>query len=314
MKNNLINSLRSFIKNKINEIYDNEKNEINEDEKNKLIAKLRFYIMNAIDENKDVDSNLIFDIIDTLKNYYELEHWIKHVVVDFRSNTNNQPLGIHDKYTDELTFNIAAIKYKIETLSDIFRLSVNEKIYFLYCELLIIILHEIEHANQHRTFHSNDKDLESLIIQASYCISFTKLEEKGYKLEDIEKQWKKTLSEEFHKENYNISPIERLAEIKSLNITEQVFNIKNDDERISSVRSYIAASLKTIYENGYDRYLSPTITYIQRFNPFADLEEILDKSKGLSYKERIIYGLQISNNEQAENENKETTNGKILIR
>ena len=91
--------------------------------------------------------------------------------------------------------------------------------------------------------------------------------------------------------------------------TELILNIV-----ISDIKFYIINNLNTAYKNGYDRFISPTITYIQRTNPFADLEEILAKSKGLSPTERIIYGLQISNNEQAENENKETTNGKILIK
>ena len=298
---------------------------------NKLIDKLRFYMMNAIDENKDVDSNVIIDIIDILINYYKLESWVRNINVTINEEFNNNmlSLGFYNWYDKQMTFHINAIKYFVGNFSNSFSFSIPEKKYFTYCILLIAILHEIEHANQNRVSESDAKDLESLIIQNSVFIDTAKLLEKGYKVEDIEKHCKKINSKEFQKENYNISPIERLASIKALDTTYHIFDFKYGKEKtmsemsstelilnivISDIKSYIIDNLNTAYKNGYDRYISPTITYIQRTNPFADLEEILAKSKGLSPTKRIIYGLQISNNEQAENENKETTNGKILIK
>ena len=160
---------------------------------NKLIDKLRFYMMNAIDENKDVDSNVIIDIIDILINYYKLESWVRNINVTINEEFNNNmlSLGFYNWYDKQMTFHINAIKYFVGNFSNSFSFSIPEKKYFTYCILLIAILHEIEHANQNRVSESDAKDLESLIIQNSVFIDTAKLLEKGYKVEDIEKHCKK---------------------------------------------------------------------------------------------------------------------------
>ena len=280
---------------------------------NNLINDLRNYIMNAISENKDVDSNIITDITDIIINYYKLEYYVRNINV-IKGQFNSCFYHNGDK---QITIYTSTLRNDVENLSTVLQLSPSEKVYFLYCRLLIIILHEIEHANQEKITYSFNKDLESLIIKTSNSFFAPCILSKGCSLKDIKKQCAKVETKEFNKQNYDISPLERLANLKSLTTTNKVFN--NDSIPLSKIKKYFTSILLSTYLKGYDKYPAPTITYIQRFNPFADLKKILSKSQDLSLKECLTYGLELSNgsfsiNEILNDDSEKTTDEKVLTK
>ena len=257
---------------------------------NNLINDLRNYIINAIKDGKVIEKETIFDLINIIKTYYSLDSYIRKIKID-SSETRN----MGDYYKGQLTICLNALKNNINEEAFLLDLKRNDITYFLYYEVLATILHEVEHANQEMIFFSCNDDIESLIIKNAYGIDIPKLLNKGISHEEINKLCKK--GKRYYTQNYDLSPIERLADVKAFRMAIEVFNFNSDDISLMHIRNFAISNLWDAYMRSYENHLNPTETFIQGYNPYGDLEKIQAIVKYLPFAKRFFYGLEISEKE-----------------
>ncbi len=257
---------------------------------NNLISNLRCYIMNAIRNNKKINQDIISELIYIIKNYYRLDSYIQRINVVTDDNEN---IGLY--YKGQLTIYLNALKEEISAELSLLDVRDNDIIYFIYYETLVTLLHEIEHINQERMFFSHKDDIESLIIKNSFGIDIAKLLSKGISRAEINNLCKR--GEIYYNQNYDISPIERLADVKAFRTAIEVFNFNSNDKSLILLRDFAISNLWEAYMNSYENHLNPTETYIAGFNPYGSLEEIQTIGKSLPFAKRFFYGLEISDKE-----------------
>ncbi len=221
-------------------------------------------------------------------NQNDIEKLIEYIVInkslnDYILNIDFQPirsnnLASYSTYTKIITIYTKTIDKMITNLENNF-LSTNnfEKILYKNLSILQVILHEIEHANQQRIAYK-DNTLEALVLRLSYLVN---------------------------NEIYEISPEERLAEIKSFN---EIYNLINYlDINLYSISNIIKIDKLKRQLRGYhyknNNITSPTVDYFTLGNKKTLLEalhlkdNIYDK---YTLEDRFKYGFPISLEEYGE--------------
>ena len=159
----------------------------------------------------------------------------------------------------------------------------NDLTKYLYYNLRIlqVILHEVEHANQHKIY--KDNTLESFILRISQLVP----EEKQI---------------------YEYAPMERFAEIKSFNdINEIICEYRNDKELNFLINQALLKRKLRGYHYINKNITSPTISYfikgdkeylLNSFDWFKKEDYTLnDVTNKYDLNERLFYGFPISKTE-----------------
>ena len=148
---------------------------------------------------------------------------------------------------------------------------------------IIVLKHELEHVRQLKNLYEGKQDLESLITSSSL---------KDFALESH-------LLKEYHpreylwdlqylkKENYEIDPCERLADIRSWTFIQHILEKEARPEYPLSIKR-----LDTLYQKGYQNSHSPTYQFFENLGLLEELDHIKEEEeKVYDDSARTLYGL-----------------------
>lgn len=265
-------------------------------------------------KNKLVDNAFIADIIAIAIRYKHLYTHIKSFTIEphYQSETQlpNNTIAAYNSFLKEIIIYTEGIEHYIQE-STKYQTNFNKVEQLFYINILITkaLLHEIEHANQHKILET-EQTMEAKILTLS-C---------GYFNETIlQTLINQGLSEEFIKhytdikyqqynDNYLIAPNERLAEIKAY---QEILNIlhfirKNTPHLIELIQRKQLENMFRGYKKTPTIIKAPTITYFQKLNiRFGTIPSlswyIEDQNQALNIatsqhqlNERLLYGLPIT--------------------
>lgn len=192
-------------------------------------------------------------------------------------------------------------------------------------EIIQIVLHEIEHLDEFFKSKQNNFQSKLINISSSEFISNMYYDKSKTLYRNQEKRINYTNKKfrEFNEKNYEIIPIERIADIDSYKkLLNSLDNFPNFYNMYLKTYAFILKqylnSLKSgyIYDEEKDKYNVPLLDYLKVINYKDSLENLdiyLKKSNEVSNKmsieQRMKYGLSIKNQDI-----KEINKQKILIR
>lgn len=179
-----------------------------------------------------------------------------------------------------------------------------EKRYEPYCQVVNIIGHEIEHANQKRLRTENDLDdiKTKILLACNYFQAKTikdienieKLPAFLHLLSSIKLLFLTNLYRKKYHKYWLYSPVERLAEFSGTNLSLDL---------IQNLHENLAMPLPTLEKNfmislvniilGVYRVDAPTIYYLEKLKQYEDSLTIKNMSRDLSLEERVILGLEV---------------------
>lgn len=264
--------------------------------------------------NRLVDRTFIEKVIRLYADSYQIGHYVNKIkILDINENNNNSLAGYSYNTREIIIFIDKLLEEILDNNS--FNLVPNNQLYFYKnAQILHVILHELEHANQAKII-DNEKTLESEILKftgvsKSQDIISARLRKSGFSSKSIEIFLNSKMK--IYNEFYDYAPHERLAEIKSLEKTQEI---------LSPIKKYIPkvvdiGNMKILqnYMKGYNlskQINSPTIYYLQKQGEYSQLEKYdwydyypsiaLFKSKEkYCFENRIRYGLPIDSKEYNE--------------
>lgn len=259
----------------------------NDKQEDKIAKEIYLLILSYMEYNKSVDLNFLENIANIVVNNKNLKKYLTTINID----NNIKDVATHCSYKKSITVNMDII---INSLKMIKIFKGKELLFYSYLEVVEVFLHELEHVNQDKIFNY-ETSLESLIVKKTLEPARKLLQElsitNGIKNELT--SLRLNLYSMKYRKNYIYSPTERLAYIKS-NLTSikiaELFGSKN-------ICDYENLFLNTHYFRGYYKKLNPTKYYLKIINPKFNWEEIEEKSKDISFLERITLGLEINENE-----------------
>lgn len=273
------------------------------DEKTKLeLLRLTYdYVVN----HRQIDNNFIDKIVAIVVGNSGLDSYVKNLRI---YNAPYNPDG--DKVLASYNYSLKSLKINLqgslEALApemQMFNFSNFDKTLFLYTSLIRILLHELEHVQQHMVLSNDADSLESSllrpVLRASELANSDEMIDKliaaGFSEEQVviyllEKQRR-------YQENYHFSIAERLAEIRSHMKTLEV--ISGLEISTFNLANYHNLLLCINYLKGYDITDTPTSYYFSKLGLAKEWPKVKISSKPLSFKERIQYGLTISDSEYA---------------
>lgn len=242
------------------------------------------------ESNRIIDDEFFVRMFYIFKNG-ELKDYLNNLIIIDEKNMDDEKYKVYtegfaglfgqaayDTERNNLVIYSINIKYSKERIIDELKISKNDRVTFYNLLILQTIFHELEHANQKRN-KSEGNDWESEMLRA---VSSSGPET--------------TMSYEYSLE-------ERLAEIKSY---EQVLELMKElgiGNQI--IYDFFNDRLQEIYRSGYHfrdengylvsedkgRFVSPTQKYVELRN--CDKEKYLSLIEGVSFEERIKYGLPV---------------------
>lgn len=242
-------------------------------------------IYKYFNDNREIDANFVFNIIEVAKKYYSLDDYIRKIKV-YEANPGSEACYyLNPKKIEVYT---KALNATLDNLTDIFPVLYYDPLFkYLYCIKLLI--HEVEHANQQKKIKELN-NIESEILKAEF--------EPCYKLK---KQnflaFLKIISlNQARNKHYTLSPCERLAETSACefaqNLSLQIGNVLNYE-----VFEYF--KLKNGILRGYniglarDLSYTPTKTYLKIINPQYDFSKIEELSYELDLTDKMRLGLEV---------------------
>lgn len=191
-----------------------------------------------------------------------------------------------------------------------------EQFFYQNLKFTQFILHELEHANQNKLVDSNANDLEIKFLRASFIVTetfknpalWTAIKKGEVSNTEVKKYilHQEELYEQFYKEN----PSERLAQIKSFKVINDI--LMHIKEYVPNLSQFEQASLLEEMLNGYsqtfDGLQGPTQIYLTGTNQESvltgldffnnDTKQMHEKvRKKYNLGERLTYGLPITNTE-----------------
>ncbi len=237
------------------------------------------------DSNRDIDFNFIMEIIMLACKYYDINYYIQNTEI---RNDIHRPQAQYNLTTKEIYFNLDSINKVLFSLNDEFEsLKYNKSFRYLYATK--ILLHEIEHAYQHKKLEEQN-DIESEILRAEYYPAYDIM--KNNILLRIPKIiYHKALRERY----YYFSPSERLAEHGACECIEKVAFTMKDEQSYDIIKHLKYRNILRGYNVGLRNDLScnPTKTYLEKINPGYDYSIIEDLASGMNQYDRIRFGLEV---------------------
>lgn len=261
---------------------------------------------------KLADQKFIYKLITIVVNKKGTNNYVRTITFDNNEDTAYSTYNIFDR---QIIVHNRAIsyffnhRYNIDT-----ELQDYEKTMWRNLKVAQIILHELEHAYQSKVFdEKNNITLEEKII--SICLQSTKIFEDPTFLKQIqtgkvsiqEALLKLLNMKNIYEQNYKFNPLERLAQIKSLNILVSSLEVIQHD--VPKLYSYEKDNLLVEMLNGYsEQEKCPTYIYLnsigkldewQKLSFYHEDEEKLENNARVQYKftKRLTLGLPISHGE-----------------
>lgn len=255
------------------------------------IADLVYVYSNG---NKDIDFEFVNQIVVIAKKYYCLDDYIKKTII---YNGGFQNLAEYAISKKELCFYFEAMNIELSSLANEFECT-SQSILFKYLYSVKVILHEIEHAYQHKKVKELN-NIEGEILKAEYCPIYNIMETKT--LLQIVKLIKMS---NLRKKYYNLSPSERLAEINACETSQKVSLLLEEEMCYDVVDYYRLNKILSGYSVKSEFSNIPTKTYLEKVNPNYDYSNVVNLSKILSSEELMRYGLESSYDEIKNTESK----------
>lgn len=267
---------------------------------------------------KIVDSAFVDKLITIVATNRELNKFVKKVVIQNHLESSIETklqLATYERYACKMSIGIADLQaYAIvsETEIDAQLDSTFEKLLYVNFKITEVICHELEHALQFKTKHSDRQDSDAILTRICYAICSPKiilsLLMKGSSLKQISDYL--TDNTNNYIKNYDIDPLERMAEIKTLRFIREI--IEPIKEKVPNLYQIKFNDVITEYIKGYEQtsstIISPTWKYLQKMQHGNDLQkfsfynqnnEVMQKKlfKQHNLTERLIYGFPITEDE-----------------
>lgn len=263
-------------------------------------------------KGKLADHDFIYKLIMIVTSKKGTANYVKSLIFD---NGNDTSYSTYDVFEHQIIVHDRAISYFFNHKYSIdFELQNYEKIMWRNLKVAQIILHELEHAYQSKVFDENNNiKIEDKII--NICLQSTKYFEDPIFLKQMqtgevsvqETILKLLKIKKMYEQCYNFNPLERMAQIKSLNLL--VLSLEMIQHHIPKLYSYEKNNLLVEMLNGYSEYgKCPTHIYLhaidkldewQKFSFYHDNEDELESKVRIQYKlaKRLTLGLPISHGE-----------------
>ena len=277
---------------------------------------------------KNIDEEFMDKVIKIMTKEKDLKNYIKRVRFENLSSCKmnhdgkNTPMA-YDPYTKKIlldSHNIEIFRDKIKEITHNLNFSDFEQVLSSNSILTHALLHEIEHANQHKKSMIKDENFENLLLGVSCHVDNEFFKEsklsqllilkKGIYL-NPQLYYNLGLQHQLNAQFKTSTPIERMANIQS---TQEINNMlvqisKNDC--IENVISLFDSLLAGYQLNGYnfnnDIINSPTERYLEEvkklniagidvhFTEYFDI--VMEKAQSASLEKRLLLGLNISEEE-----------------
>lgn len=239
--------------------------------------------------DKDIDIDFIMRIITLARKYYNLKHYVENTEIRYDTN---MPQAQYNVIAKEIYVNPEFINKVLFSLNDEFKnLKYNKLFRYLYTSK--ILLHEIEHANQHKKIREQN-DIESEILRAEYSVSYDIMQNST-----LVKIPKLIYQNKLRKKYYDFSPSERLAEHIACEHIEKIANEIQDETSCNLIQHFKYWNILRGYNVGVINNLSnsPTKTYLEKINPSYDYSIIANLEKDISQYDKIKFGLEADKKE-----------------
>lgn len=247
-----------------------------------------------------------------------LQEQVKDVKIDENIRAFREGVGEYDSTNKQITLfhKMIAFAAQLEDQS-VFCFSPTERYFFYNLFFLKALRHEIEHANQEKIMHDQQRSdtIEARLLKLcqiqfdqKYVLSCLM---KGMSIEQIKKDIETKVQKQkaTYQTHYKIAPEERLANYHA--VQEGLKLISPLESQLSHILRGEKAKYIQIKLEGYNTELSPTITYLRKLGLDKELRDFdwydendlrcLKKSQDNSSLEtRLQYGLPISREEYYE--------------
>lgn len=226
-----------------------------------------------------VKEDFIYDVCEIFSKYYELEKYFKDVVI---INAKTPSLAYYSPQLKTIYVNIyKLIKTTGYYIAQNENISIyEEKILAVNLYILKVLLHEIEHIVQERIIRDGQENIEKEILIASF--------NNEQNLKD---------NKEYSNKKYYTNPIERQAEIKSLNQINRIANETNNETVFRFFERELLITAMNDYKIGESINVYPYQYFFNNYKKeiIKDIEEIQMLKD--NYDLRIQLGLAISHRE-----------------
>lgn len=252
--------------------------------------------------SKMADFDFVYKVFTILASYNDVNGYLDNIEM---SNYASDVAGTYNVFEKKVTINIKAILDSYVDRAEKFNFNKLESYYFLNLQVLLSIMHEFEHVLQQKKLYDKNESLEKTLIYYG----------KAFSTPSIYHDVFGTVNKSYlYDKLYNYNPIERMAEIKSMDNITKIFYYESKLSR--AVKNYFKKASLAYKINGYidlesNRILYPTYKYFTAINK-RDAWRSLDvyspisaisKYKALSHyslEERVLYGIHVLQDELIE--------------
>lgn len=266
----------------------------------KIIELLNYYIK----KNKFPDKEYVFSLIEIIVKCRKLEDYVDPARTVFLDKSGDT---IADYSYHRERKNIEIFWGRIERALSVIKIS--KDFDFSSTEILLnslfylgeVIYHEIEHAEQIKKIGTDDDSFETILLTISILLlSIGACEEQPIGWWNAIREKFRTMRAEFlYNHFHDLAPEERLAEIKSLEVSLDILQDLGIDERFEFRSFYNYKCCRLLFESlrAYKVQLAPTMYYFKKQRLLTD-EMIPFISRGeFTMEERIRFGLSIPESE-----------------
>ena len=267
-------------------------------------------IMDSISNGQFSEKEFINKLVEIEVTYYNLNKYIRNIKFEQKPNVTGKTDMAYDLQTKSII--IYLVNYHKMLIEKIKNISLINKSMFPFVMPIATfksVSHEINHANQIQLLSKNRKSIEAEVLKIAFLpyimtskeILFKVLFNKSASPDRIKE------TEEIYQKSYTINPFERMADIKSLEITKNILSLMKG---CLSLQEYYEVEMLSKELSAYVNFPEqfPLLTYIQQchleekikdsslFDSFPTIltQQCLD----LPLKERIYFGFPITKDEQ----------------
>ncbi len=273
---------------------------MNEKTRYELFKLIYDYVKN----HKEIDANFVDKTIEIMVKSFDLHDYVRTV------NINTNPQDISSRISlASYSYPIRRINVYLHIFKDIFYNSVNlfpfnewERIFYIYFSLLHILSHELEHAKQFKKLYTktSNNDIEKVLLGSCYRMYsvfdldiINGLYKAGYNDDQIDIYLKQ--KHQLYEDNYDFAPHERMAECRSYrNVISILELVKDACPTLLTLEQF---NLFSNYIRGYDSSAIPTWNYLTAIGNMNDWYTVQRMGLDLNLHDRMLFGLEIKNNE-----------------
>ena len=265
--------------------------------------KLAQLVYEYAKEKKEIDNSFIVKAFTIIKNEYQTKNMvIKNEEMNRLAAYKEDVIRINKKAVIEVSKEHKDLYSNINTEFDFFK----------YIYFIKILLHEFEHAKQQKTIQY-ENSIEGYIVQRELNILNILYNTRKNYAEYLYKYNK------FKKNYYKyclFSPVERLADIKSIEISGKISRLLQEENTINLIKVIHCNYLLSGYREKElkERIDSPTKFYLDKQNCIYDWDYIEDLATNMPQIKRIKLGLDCDENKLNEIYEKQKELSKKLIR